>query len=341
MELFMNFLEKIAEGCLPFLHFLQGLRNPVTDWFFETVTHLGEELPFLVLAVLFFWCINKREGYYILICGLIGTLCNQVAKLACRIPRPWVLDPTLEVVGDAKIEATGYSFPSGHTQNIASTFGSIAAYNRKSRWVTVVCVIIIVLVAFSRMYLGVHTPLDVVVSLLFALLLVLGLRPVFSSDESFSRYMPFVVGGSVVLSVAFLIYAALSGGDSTLDPANYESALKNACTLVGCTAGLILVYTVDEKYIRFETNAVWYAQVIKAVLGFAGLLLIKEGLRAPLEFICFGNIWVARAIRYFTVVAFAGAVWPLTFKWFSKLRIGFMDRFTEKLTSIFKKQSAD
>lgn len=334
----MDFVQRLAEGCMPFLHFLQSIRNPFFDWFFALITHLGEETFFLVIAILFFWCINKREGYFILITGLIGTVVNQLAKLFFRVPRPWVLDPDFEIVESAREEATGYSFPSGHTQNIAGTYGSIAAYEPK-KWKTILCTVLILLVAFSRMYLGVHTPLDVIVSLIFALGLILLFRPVFKTEESMHKLMPIVVVASVILSVGFLAYVLSLSGVSFLDPHNYQSGLKNACTLIGCTAALIPVYILDRKYIKFETNARWYAQIIKLVGGLLGVLAIKSGLSAPLTAL-FGNEFVARAVRYFLIVVFAGSVWPLTFKWFAGLEIGFMERFTEwvkgKISSIKK-----
>ena len=126
----MGFMRSLAEGCMPFLYFLKSIRNPVLDFIFSTVTHLGEETLFLAIAIFFFWCVNKREGYFILITGLVGTVVNQVAKLFFRIPRPWVLDPEFNIIESARAEATGYSFPSGHTQNVAGTFGSIAAYKK-------------------------------------------------------------------------------------------------------------------------------------------------------------------------------------------------------------------
>ena len=331
----MTFMRELAEGCMPFLYWLESIRNPVLDALFALITHLGEETFFLVIAIAFFWCINKREGYFILITGLVGTVANQMAKLFFRIPRPWVLDPNFDIIESARAEATGYSFPSGHTQNIASTWGAISAYNPTKRK-TALCVTVIILVAFSRMYLGVHTPLDVAVSLLFALALVLALRPLFATEESFKRSMPYVVIGSVVLSLLFLGYVLFISSDNTLDPANYQSGLKNACTLLGCTAGLVLVHFVDSKFIGFKTDARWYVQIIKLVLGLLGVLAIKSGLSTPLKLL-FGNEYVARAARYFLIVAFAGAVWPLTFKWFSTLKIGFMERFSEWLSAKFKK----
>lgn len=321
---------------MPFLYFLRDIANPFMDFLFALITHLGEETLFLVLAILIFWCIDKRQGYYVLIVGLVGTVVNQFAKLACRVPRPWVLDPEFQIVESAREEATGYSFPSGHTQNIAGTFGSIAAYNRKNK-LTVISVAIITLVAFSRMYLGVHTPLDVGVSIIVALLLIFFLRPVFETEESFKKLFPYVVVISTLLCAGLLIFAISSTGDTTLDPANLHSALKNGSTLFGCTLGLILVYFVDCKYVNFITDGKWYAQLIKIVIGLVVILGIKSGLSAPLEFI-FVNEFVARAVRYFLIVAFAGAVWPLTFAWFSRLRIASLDRFGEKVASIFKKK---
>lgn len=313
----MGFMRSIAEDCMPFLYFLESIRNPVFDWIFATITHLGEETFFLAFAIIFFWCVNKRQGYYILITGLVGTVVNQVAKLFFRIPRPWVLDPEFNIIESARAEATGYSFPSGHTQNVAGTFGAIAAFKPR-KWLTALCVTIILLVGFSRMYLGVHTPLDVVVSLLIALGLILLLRPVFETDESFKKYMPYVVIGSVIISVLFLVYVLSLGGVSFLDPHNYQSGLKNAYTLLGCTAGLVIVYFVDSKHINFDTKAKWYAQILKLVIGLAGVLAIKSGLSAPLTAL-FGNEYIARAVRYFLIVVFAGAVWPMTFKKFAKL----------------------
>jgi hypothetical protein len=130
--------------------------------------------------------------------------------------------------------------------------------------------------------------------------------------------MPYVVIGSVILSVGFLAYVLSISGVSTLDPHNYQSGLKNACTLLGCTAGLVVVHFVDSKYINFDTKAKWYAQLLTLVIGLAGVLAIKSGLSAPLTAL-FGNEYIARAVRYFLIVIFAGCVWPLTFKKFSKM----------------------
>jgi undecaprenyl-diphosphatase len=186
------------------------------------------------------------------------------------------------------------------------------------------------------MYLGVHTPLDVIVSLLLALALILLLRPLFATEEMFKKSMPWIVVGSTVLSLGFLGYVLAVSGDNTLDTHNFESALKNACTLLGCTAGLIAVYFIDLKFINFETKARWYSQIIKLIIGLGGVLAIKAGLSSPLTAL-FGNEMIARAVRYFLIVLFAGGVWPLTFKWFKELRIEPMEKFTDWVKAKLKK----
>lgn len=329
---------------MEFLYFLQSIRNPVFDFFFDLVTKLGEETVFLAVAIFFFWCVSKREGLYILITGLFGTVINQGLKMMFRIERPWIIDPDFPIVESARLEATGYSFPSGHTQNIAGTFGAIGRYSSR-RWVRVLCVAVIVLVAFSRNYLGVHTPADVAVSLLIAGLLVFGLYPFFATEERFNKAMPVIVALSAAISLALVIYVnllpeTLAGADVTAAESylvNLASAKKNAATLFGCMLGLVAVYPIDRFLIKFDTKAKWYAQVIKLVVGLGIILLIKGVLQTPLEAL-FGiftdePMYIARCVRYFIIVVFAGIVWPLTFRFFGKMELPFMERFTEFVKS--------
>ena len=322
-----------------FLYLLEKIRNPFLDLLFSLITHLGEETVFLAVSIIFFWCISKREGYYILVVGFVGTVLNQMLKLIFRIPRPWVKDPSFTIVESARAEATGYSFPSGHTQNIAGTFGGLGRCARR-RGVRIATIAVIILVALSRMYLGVHTPFDVVVSLAIAAALVFGLYPFFSTEERFKKSMPYIVAIACLMCVALLLYVLFIPDKDTLDPHNYASGLKNAYTLLGCTAGLIVVYPIDAKFIKFETKAPWYAQIIKLTVGLAIVLGLKAGLSAPLVSL-FGNEYIARAVRYFIIVLFAAAVWPLTFKSFGKMKIKCLDDFGRRVARIFRKRDTD
>ena len=161
------------------LRMLESLRVPAMDGLMQAVTELGSEVFFLVVALVLFWCVSKQEGYYLLTVGFFGTVLNQFLKLLCRVPRPWVLDPEFTIVESARADATGYSFPSGHTQNSVGTFGVLGRCARRT-WVRILCGILMILVPFSRMYLGVHYPSDVlcgmVLGILFGLAALIVLR---------------------------------------------------------------------------------------------------------------------------------------------------------------------
>lgn len=302
---------------MAFLKLLEGIRNPFLDSLFSVITHLGEETFFIVLGIIFFWCINKREGYYLLSVGFIGTILNQFLKLFFRIPRPWVKDESFTIVESARAEATGYSFPSGHTQSSVGIFGSIARWN-KQKWIRIACIVICILVPFSRLYLGVHTPLDVGVSFGIALVLIFVLYPIIRRTYKKLKSMRIILGVMVLLALGLLLFVLLYKFPENVDSANLQNGTKNAYKMLGCTLGIFISHELDVRYIHFKTRAKMPAQILKVVLGLAILLGLKEGLRIPLNLIFDGN-YIADGIRYFIIVIFAASVWPMTFGFFSKL----------------------
>jgi len=297
-----------------FLYLLEDIRVPILNEFMLVVTTLGEETAFLVVALVLFWCVDKYLGYYVLSVGFVGTICNQFLKLLFRIPRPWVLDPDFTILEEAREAATGYSFPSGHTQSAVGTFGSIAN-TAKNKTLRAVAIVISILVAFSRMYIGVHTPLDVIVSVVIAVTLILVLRPLVLNNGR--KCMPYLLGCMLLLAVGFLCFVKLFPFPEDIDAHNYQSGLKNAFTLLGALLGLFVVYIVDEKWLNFNTKAVWWAQVLKVIIGLGLVLIVKSGTKDVLN-VLLGES-VGRSARYFLIVVVAGVLWPLSFRMFSKL----------------------
>ena len=89
------------------LYWLESIRMPGLNEFMLAVTTLGEETAFLVMALIFFWCVDKRKGYYVMSVGFLGTLASQFLKLTCRVPRPWVLDPNFTILEQARAAYIG------------------------------------------------------------------------------------------------------------------------------------------------------------------------------------------------------------------------------------------
>jgi len=302
---------------MEFLKLLESIRTPFLDSIFSVITTLGEETLFILIGLIFFWCINKKQGYYLLSVGLIGTVINQFLKLIFRIPRPWVKDPNFTIIESAREAATGYSFPSGHTQSSVGVFGGIARFT-KHNIVRIICIIIAVLVPFSRMYLGVHTPLDILVSIAIALILIFGIYPVIQKGFESKKTMRILFALMTLVSVAFLIFVSFYPFPADTDLHNLTSGIENGYKMLGCILGIWLSYEIDQKYIDFKTDGVWYVQLLKLVLGLIPVLLIKSVLKQPLHLL-FNGSYFADFVRYFLLTAFAGCVWPLTFNLFNKI----------------------
>lgn len=296
------------------LYLLEKLRVPGVNEFMLAVTRLGEETAFLAIALIVFWCVDKKRGYFLMAVGFGGTIINQFLKLVFRVPRPWVLDGNFTILEQAREAASGYSFPSGHTQMAVGTFGALAVTEEKKALRTV-CWVLAFLVSLSRMYVGVHTPYDVLASVLIALALVYGLRkPVMGGGV---KAMKTVIASLLLLNLGLFAFVEFYSFPADIDAHNLESGVKNAYTMLGCLTGVAIVCLAERKYVNFETKAIWWAQCLKVLLGIGVILGVKEGLRGPLEAL-FG-VYPGRAVRYFLVVITAGVLWPMTFRWFSRL----------------------
>ena len=316
---------------MSFLYILEALRCPFLDALFSIITLCGEETVFMAVGMIVFWCLDKHHGYFLLCVGFIGTVVNQFMKMLFRIPRPWVLDPNFTIVESAREAATGYSFPSGHTQTAVGLFGGVARM-RRERWLRIAAIALCVLVPLSRMYLGVHTPLDVGVSIVVATALVLLSYPLFERARRSPRVMYITLGVMTAVMLAYLLFVTLWQFPSAVyleeNVGNLVSARKNGFTLMGCLLGLLAVYTVDERYTHFETRAVWWVQIIKALVGIGLVVAAKELLRFPLDAILPKDSW-ARLVRYLLMVIVGGVLWPMTFKKLAALGDAFSKKGAE------------
>ena len=298
------------------LYWFETIRTPALDAAMSLVTRLGEETFFMVAALFVFWCVDKRRGYYLLAVGFTGTLINQWLKIVCRVPRPWVRDPHFTIVESARDGAAGYSFPSGHTQSAVGVFGGVARFTRRW-WLRCVCLVLLVLVSVSRMYLGVHTPADVGVSFAVTAVLVLLLYPLIESTLWFPGRMYVILGVLLGASAAFVAFVELFPVPADVDAANLAGAVKNAWSMAGAVGGMLLACLFDNRLLQFPNRAPWWGQLVKLLGGLVLVVLVKSLLKAPLLALCGGH-QAAHALRYFLMVLTAGALWPMTFRFFER-----------------------
>ena len=228
MEWNLNCLRAIAE-----------LRTPLLDTLMQGVTELGGETLFMLFMLVVFWCVDKNKGYFLMLLCFTGTAVNQMLKITFCIPRPWVLDPSFEIVESARAGATGFSFPSGHTQNAVAAYGGMFCITKKL-WVRVVCMALALLIPFSRLYLGVHTPLDVGVSFLIGWLLVLALYPLLEEIGHRGEVLEHIWLILLVPAALFLLYALRVRAGASGDAVNFDHAVKTAWSMLGLVLGAIV-----------------------------------------------------------------------------------------------------
>jgi len=293
------------------LRAIEGIRSPFFDILVRLITSFGEEEIILVVICAAFWCINKLFAYRTGIVFFLSGITVQGAKITFRIDRPWVIDPTFNPVASAMERATGYSFPSGHTQAASSLFGSLGAQFKKMP-LKAICFTIVFLVAFSRMYLGVHTLQDVLVSAALTLLLVFVVFKFFPDENAGGK--PVLITSLIIAiyAIAVIIYASIMYSNGIIEHIYLTDCLKASGAALGFAAGMYI----ESNYIRFDVRAKSLIfQVIKFVLGFAGVMAIKEGLKLVI-----GVNLVADTVRYFLMILWIIALYPLIIKRFFEVK---------------------
>ncbi len=148
-----------------FLLFLQDfIRFPILDTFFTFVTHLGDSgiIWIAIGIILLIMPKHRREGVCVLTALLIGFLITNAAlKNLIARPRPYTLIEGLSILIP---EPADFSFPSGHA---CSSFAAAVTMLRLSdRRAGIAAVILAFVISFSRLYIGVHFPTDVLAGIL-------------------------------------------------------------------------------------------------------------------------------------------------------------------------------
>lgn len=299
------------------LRAIAALRVPVLTAIMSVLTYLGHEMGFLVVGMIIMWCINKRYGYRFLGIFMLGSFLQQALKAAFMIPRPWIIDPTFQAVANAIPAASGYSFPSGHTLTACITLGGLAMLIKK-KWAYACALILTLLVAFSRMYLGVHTLLDVSVGFLLGVLVLVFFGLMFRNEGEQKGKLNAVLCISSAACIGLLVYLLMSPlpANPAFHPMAKES-IANAYVLVGASVGMLVGKFMDDTFVHFETEASIGAQILKVLIGLVIALAVRTGLKK-----LFGGeneTALLHGLRYFFLTVVCIGVYPLLFKVLNKI----------------------
>ncbi len=286
------------------LYVLAGIRTGFGNILCQFITYFGQEAICLLLVCYMFWCVDKKVGYRMSFAFFLSSTIAQGLKLIFRIERPWVIDPAFKPVESALDGASGYSFPSGHTQTATSIFGVMALESRR-KWAKVLCILLFAAVGFSRMYLGVHQPKDVVVGFLIAaavIVLIYGVKPLEHKkwDLSVTLFL-------LVLALCLLGYDQYLFANGLIDASMAADATKNA----GGLCGFALGYFLERKYVDFENTEDKKKRLIRFVLGGMVTGILYIGLKVLFHALSFGM--PGDFFRYFVLMLWVVVLYPALF----------------------------
>lgn len=264
---------------IDYLLWLQNLRNISYDFFtpfFLAVTQFGEDLILLLFISFIYWCLDKKVGEFIILNFAFGYLANQFLKMMFCINRPWILSDKIKPVPDALPEAHGYSFPSGHTSRAMAIWGSLALILWDKKIVRYSLILLIILIMFSRNYLGVHTPQDVLVSFVVGFILLLIIKKVFSAMDKNKNIENNIFIAGIALCILTILAVIIKPSPITINELVIKagSQLPSFYENMGSIIGLFIGWFTCKKFIPYETNISWIKRILRYLIGTMGLLLL-------------------------------------------------------------------
>ena len=310
---------------IDYLLWIQGIRenlNPAFNTIFLNITAFGELfLPTLAISIIY-WCIDSEAGLYLFGLNSLGLLFIQFLKTTACIYRPWILSDKIKPVESAIAMAKGYSFPSGHSIISATSWGGFAFLLRKRKIISILIVLFILLIGFSRTYLGVHTPQDVIIGLLTGLILVFVMHYVLQwckKDKNRYLYTLTLLDLLVLSTLLYMINKNYPidylNGKMLVDPyqARYVSIM-----LCGWVLGLMNGIFTCKRFFPFDAKSgTLKSKILRGLIG--GIILVF--LLYPVN-----EYFMLNICRYriciscmFMLGFFVTAIYPLIFSNIEKL----------------------
>lgn len=293
------------------LKWFRSFSSPTLDTIFRCISFLGEQYFVIAIIMSVYFLIDKKKGQR-MIYAMITTIClNNTLKGLIKYTRPFVYDNTLKPAPNAIKGASGYSFPSGHTQSATTTYASLAL-NIKNKKITIIAIIIIFLVGLSRLYLGVHYPKDVVFGLIIGLLCSFGAYFIHKKFENEPKklFLTYIITLAIFIPFIFVFWTN-----------NYDEMflLKDFYTSFSISLGLILGMYLEYRFVNFQKSSCFKTNIMRLIGFLITLLILYVGLKLLFSLSIFpqegkSTKIIFDAIRYFLLGSVSLGIYPIIFK---------------------------
>lgn len=308
---------------IEYLLFLQRFRESINDSltpFMEGIS-LFAVTYLIMIPVFVYWVVSKRKGLYTLVSYYLCCGFNAIVKLTVCAYRPWIRDARVHPAGDAITTATGYSFPSGHTVTAGPIYGGLAVVSWSwKKFVSVILGIFLLLTAFSRNYLGVHTPQDVFVGICESVFWLIIVAKIFTyldehpEKENLLLLICFIVGWLGIAYITFKPYPMdYVDGKLLVDPQKMmNDGYGDICLLIAFPVARYI----EKRWIGFQAPGLKGAGLAAGIVGLIPLFLMIKFMRPALDGLL-GTHW-GHFTHSFILVLYCIALWPLVIKAVSK-----------------------
>ncbi len=280
---------------LNFLKWLESLRTDFLNTLFEAITILGEETLIILFVVAIWFAVDRKLAQQVFFVTATSLSINGIIKNFAQVPRPFT-----KGISCVRVDtATGYAFPSGHTQGFA-TWSSFFAAKFKKTWISILVGVLITAVAVSRLYLGAHYPSDVIVGVALGVGISLFGNYLFAKVKDVKK----IYLGTFLILTPFIVYFLIAA----------DLLFADLFKTFGMVGGMVAISFLDENTEPLSYDIAWWKKLIRIVIGVVLAVALKEAIKLLNVFEIMQISLLIDAVRYFIVVMTVGYLCPMLFK---------------------------